>query len=93
MGKKLTILQPDILVVCKEIKKKFLDFAPSLVVEIISPSTALKDRHTKYALYQSQGIKYYLIVDPDSNEAEVYKLDNNVYSLEKKARILVTNFC
>ena len=32
-----TILQPDILVVCKEIKKKFLDFAPSLVVEIISP--------------------------------------------------------
>jgi Uma2 family endonuclease len=81
-----TILQPDILVVCKEIKKKFLDFAPSLVVEILSPSTALKDRHTKYALYQSQGIKYYLIVDPDSNEVEVYKLDNNVYSLEKKGK-------
>lgn len=60
-----TILQPDMLVVCREITKKYLDFAPGLVVEVLSPSTALKDRHTKYYLYEQQGIKYYLIVDTD----------------------------
>ena len=35
-----TILQPDMLVVCKPIDKKFLDFPPSLVAEILSPATA-----------------------------------------------------
>lgn len=67
-----TILEPDILIVCGEIKKKYLDFPPALVVEILSPSTALKDRHTKYELYQQQGVKYYLIVDVDKKTIEVY---------------------
>lgn len=51
-----TILQPDMLVVCGEITKNFLDFPPALVVEILSPATALKDRHSKYPIYESQGI-------------------------------------
>ena len=60
-----TIVQPDMLVVCGEITKKYLDFPPALVVEILSPSTALKDRNNKFALYEREGIKYYLIVDID----------------------------
>jgi Uma2 family endonuclease len=35
-----TIVQPDAVVVCKEITKPYLDFAASLVVEVLSPSTA-----------------------------------------------------
>jgi Uma2 family endonuclease len=46
-----TVLNPDLLIVCKPITKQFLDFAPEVVVEILSPSTALKDRHTKYEIY------------------------------------------
>ncbi len=80
-----TILQPDLLIVCGEIQKKFLDFAPALVVEILSPSTALKDRHTKYALYESQAIKYYVIIDPSINEAEIYSLEKS-YQLQQKGR-------
>jgi len=58
----------------------FLDFAPSLVVEILSPATALKDRHTKYEIYQQQQIPYYLIVDIDSKKVEVHKLESeNTY--------------
>lgn len=87
-----TILQPDILIVCGEIKKKFLDFALALVVEILSPSTALKDRHTKFALYQSQGIRYYVIVDPDTKEAEVYEMDNKSYVLKQKGKSFTYNF-
>lgn len=50
-------------------------------MEILSPSTALKDRHTKYELYQQQGVKYYLIVDVDKKTIEVYHLKNKSYQL------------
>jgi Uma2 family endonuclease len=76
-----TILQPDMLIVCKPINKKFLDFPPSLVVEILSPSTALKDRHTKFEIYQSQSIPYFIIISPDKEETEIYKIEDENYSL------------
>lgn len=79
-----TIVQPDLLIVCKPIVKKFLDFPPTLVVEILSPATALKDRHTKFGLYESQKIPYYLIVDPATKEAEVYVFTEGKYQLEEK---------
>lgn len=78
-----TILQPDMLVVCEPITKKFLDFAPSLVVEILSPSTALKDRHTKFELYQSQKIAYFIIISPDTEEAEIYEIKDGEYFFVK----------
>ena len=79
-----TILQPDAVVVCKEINKPFLDFAASIVVEILSPSTAMKDRNNKFYIYQSQKIPYYIIVDVDKNEIEIYHLDNEgKYQLDK----------
>jgi Uma2 family endonuclease len=78
-----TILQPDMLVVCKPIDKKFLDFPPSLVAEILSPATALKDRHTKFDLYQSENIPYFIIVSPDNEEVEIYEMKNDTYHLIK----------
>lgn len=87
-----TILQPDMLVVCGEITKKYLDFSPALVVEILSPATALKDRHTKYDIYQSQGIPYYLIVLPDTEEVEVYQLVDKAYVMAHKGHNFVYDF-
>lgn len=87
-----TILQPDMLVVCGEIKKKFLDFPPALVVEILLPSTALKDRHTKYSIYESQKVKYYIIVSPDTEEVEVFELENDAYALKQKGKAFVHTF-
>ncbi len=87
-----TILQPDMLVVCGEITKKYLDFPPVLVAEVLSPATALKDRHTKYSLYESQGIKYYIIISPDTEEAEIYELENGSYRLSKKGRNILHDF-
>ena len=77
-----TILVPDILIVCGNISKKYLDFPPVLVVEILSPSTALKDRHTKYELYAQQEVKFYLIVDTDKQAIEIYELNGKEYQLQ-----------
>jgi Uma2 family endonuclease len=87
-----TVLQPDMLIVCHEIKKRFLDFPPALVAEILLPSTALKDRHTKYSLYQSQIIRYYILIDPDAEEAELYELENSSYKLKQKGRDFTYEF-
>lgn len=78
-----TILQPDAVVVCKDITKPFLDFPAALVVEILSPSTAIKDRNSKFYIYEEQKIPYFIMVDPIKKEIEVYHLnDDGKYQLE-----------
>jgi Uma2 family endonuclease len=80
-----TVFQPDMLIVCKPIDKKYLDFPPSLIAEILSPSTVFIDRHTKFHAYQEQGVPWYLILSPETEETEIYSLENGVYQLIKKA--------
>ncbi|MBS1510070.1 MAG: Uma2 family endonuclease [Bacteroidetes bacterium] len=76
-----TILQPDLLIVCNKIEKKYLDFAPALIVEILSPATATasKDRNEKMEIYEEQGVKYYIIVDPQFKKVEIYQIINKKY--------------
>ena len=44
-----------------------------LAVEVISPSSARSDRHTKRHLYQSEAVPEYWIVDPDACLAERWR--------------------
>jgi Uma2 family endonuclease len=76
-----TIFQPDMLIVCKEISKKFLDFPPVLVVEVFSPSTVLRDKNTKFDRYRKEGVKYYLMVDIEKEIFELYELRDGEYIL------------
>ncbi len=70
-----TVLQPDAVICCKAIVKPYLDFPPSLVMEVLSPSTAMKDRNNKFYQYQSFKVPYYVIIDPDNDNVEIYSLD------------------
>jgi len=54
------------------IKKQFLDFPAALVVEVLSPATMLKDRLTKFSIYEKFAIKYELIADEDKNEVKYF---------------------
>lgn len=75
-----TIVQPDNLVVCGELEKlAYLCKAPVLIFEILSKSTAHKDRTTKFRLYEREGVKYYVIVDPIETLAKVYRLQDGRY--------------
>ena len=51
------ILQPDIVVVCDEdkLKDEGIAGAPDFIAEVISPSSGLHDRKTKYELYEYYG--------------------------------------
>jgi len=75
-----TVVQPDLIVVCdpeKLTNGRYVDGAPDLVVEILSPSTALKDKREKRNLYERVGVAEYLIVDPAEFYAERYRLKAN----------------
>jgi len=69
-----TVVQPDNLVVCGEVSGNFLTKAPSLIIEILSKSTERKDKTTKFKLYEKEAVKFYLIVDPDTQVVKVYDL-------------------
>jgi Uma2 family endonuclease len=77
-----TTLQPDVLIVCGKTEKPFLDFPPALVVEILSPSTMLRDRNTKFLIYQQQKVPYYLLIDLGKKVIEIYKLVEEHYKLQ-----------
>ena len=74
------VLQPDLLFVSREqqsiITAANIQGAPALVVEVISPSTASKDRELKRAIYAENGVGEYWLVDPDSRTISVLSLQD-----------------
>jgi Uma2 family endonuclease len=68
------VLQPDVLFVTTERLSIIRDQvwgAPDLVVEILSPGTASRDRQEKFAWYRQYGVREYWIVDPSSESVMV----------------------
>jgi len=51
------------------------EIAPDWVCEILSPSTAGKDREVKMPLYASYGVRYAWLIDPVEHTLEAYRLD------------------
>ena len=65
-----------------KIKRTYIDGAPDLVVEVLSPGTAKNDRGYKKSVYESSGVPEYWIVDPLHKFIEVYLLQGGRYVLD-----------
>ena len=76
-----TVVQPDILVVCdlSKLDDKGCNGAPDMVVEIVSPSSAHKDRLIKFQQYLIAGVREYWIIDPEIRTVQVCYLENGNY--------------
>ncbi|GAK48801.1 hypothetical protein U14_00008 [Candidatus Moduliflexus flocculans] len=74
-----TVVQPDISIVCdaSKIDRKGCKGAPDMVIEILSPATAKKDRREKFRLYQRHQVKSYWIVSPLDEIIEVFTLNQD----------------
>ena len=72
---------PDIIFVEKSrieiIQKTYIDGAPDLVVEFVSPESAIRDWHEKYIEYEAAGIREYWIIDQSQQRVAVYHLGND----------------
>ena len=77
------VVQPDILFVSNErahsITPENIQGAPDLVVEILSPSTAERDRSVKFELYAQHGVQEYWIVNPDARTITVFLLNEGEF--------------
>ena len=71
------VLQPDILYISTNregiITERNIRGAPDLVVEVLSPGTADRDRTLKRARYLKYGVREYWMVDPQARTIEVLK--------------------
>ena len=71
------VVQPDLLFVSSGresiITPENIQGAPDLVVEILSPATAARDRTLKLDLYARHGVQEYWIVDPDARAITVLR--------------------
>jgi Uma2 family endonuclease len=75
---KSTEVQPDVLVAhVTDLTPAYLPVPPVLAVEVVSPVTALLDRHLKRAVYESMGCPAYWILDPDEPSLQVLELDGH----------------
>lgn len=76
-------VQPDIVTVCdsNKISDERIIGPPDIIVEVLSPSTAKKDRLIKYRRYEQAGVHEYWIVDPVHEYVEVHVLKDGAYQL------------
>jgi Uma2 family endonuclease len=74
-----TVVCPDVMIVCGKFVDEFLTFPPTLILEVASHSTRMKDRNTKFNLYEMCGVKYYIIADTEKKSVEVFELTDNKY--------------
>lgn len=79
------IVQPDISVICNkdQLVEQGCFGPPFLVVEVLSPSTALKDYNDKYEKYQQYGVKEYWIADPANRIIHVNGAQEGLFTRRK----------
>jgi Uma2 family endonuclease len=75
-------VEPDLLYVSREREQRqmtedYLEGAPDLVVEILSPSTKRFDHGVKHRLYERFGVSEYWIVDPEKESVRVYRQEDD----------------
>jgi Uma2 family endonuclease len=68
-----SVVQPDVIYVSPQrldILDKWIEGAPALVIEVLSPGTARRDRREKLALYAQSGIQEYWMATAEERKFE-----------------------
>jgi Uma2 family endonuclease len=75
--------EPDLLFVAKahleRLRETYLEGPADLVVEIVSPESAGRDRGEKFYEYAQGGVPEYWLIDPQRQWAEFYRLQGGHY--------------
>jgi Uma2 family endonuclease len=84
----ITVVEPDLVYVDDSrrglVSARAVEGAPTLAVEVLSPSTTHIDRRRKMGLYAKHDVTWYWIVDPDARTIEVYRLQGDAYGLDAR---------
>ena len=80
----LTIVQPDIIIVCdkNKLNDKRCNGAPDFIIEIVSPSNSSDDYIRKLYYYKNHGVREYWIVDPRRKTVTINYFEGNVVNVQ-----------
>ncbi len=80
----LTIVQPDIMIVCDKDKLdgKRCNGAPDFIIEIVSPGNPADDYIRKLYYYKNAGVREYWIVDYRRKTVTVNYFEGNVLNVQ-----------
>lgn len=83
-NKPLTIVQPDIMVICDKNKLdgKRCNGAPDFIIEIVSPGNPADDYIRKLYYYKNAGVREYWIVDPRRKTVTVNYFEGNMLNIQ-----------
>ena len=80
-----TVVEPDLVYVDNartgQVGERGVTGPPSLLIEVLSPTTATNDRRSKFQLYARYGVPCYWIVDTDARALEIHVLGADGYRL------------
>ncbi|NWF66400.1 MAG: Uma2 family endonuclease [Campylobacterales bacterium] len=78
-------VQPDVAIFCDKSEFFANNFksTPIFIAEIVSKSSVFKDKNIKYRLYEKSKVKYYLIVEPEYESADLFELIDDRYQFVK----------
>jgi len=74
------VFYPDVLVTCHpdNLKAETVMHHPTVIIEVLSESTAAYDRGDKFAHYrQLDSLREYALIDPDARRIEVFRRMKN----------------
>jgi Uma2 family endonuclease len=78
-----SVVQPDVVFVESAkraiVSERGIEGPPTLVVEVLSPSTIQIDRLVKGQLYARHGVPYYWIADAVSRTIQAFELSDGAY--------------
>lgn len=69
---------PDLMVSCEKAQDRYYREQPTLIVEVLSPSTAKRDKGEKWRDYQTlSSLREYVLVSQDSMDVRVFRRDES----------------
>ena len=77
VGKDISVVQPDVMILCQNRD------LPCAIFEVLSPSTAYKDKTIKKDLYEASGVKEYFLVNSDFKMIDRFVLVDNKYLYDR----------
>ena len=83
-----TVVLPDLVVICEPMQladNKACKGPPTIVIEILSPSTRKHDLTTKFRKYRAAGVGQLWYVDYEFETVEILTLENGKYISERFA--------
>lgn len=79
----IDVVQPDLLLIrhdsAARITETNIQGPPDLIIEILSPGTATRDRDLKRKRYEHFSVQEYWLVDPDQNPLELLAVKHGRY--------------